>query len=367
MTRATRGVRRWAMALVGAGILCSAGCGGGGTSPPGGDGRTPSGTPGGGSEAPGATGGMPSGGGGTPDGGMAGGGGVTPGGDGGTDGGAPGSPACPVTATLFAADFRLGTTDGTFFYGFGPKELLRVPMAGGPPTILVDGIQTKIDVDLIVDDASAYWFANDISGSFDNLIIRAPKAGGAAAAIGGFGLAHGLTVAGDHLYWSEGNALWAMAKRATHQETRIADEAYTVSSIADGQALWYFNNDVVGAIASVALLSAPGPIDQPAMNLAVDAQSVYRATPGGVLRYPKAGGLPTAVSPTWDARRMRLDGTVLYVALDGGALWRVNTDGSSPTHLADGATDQLLVLGDSVYFTTLTGVDRLGNTYRVCK
>jgi hypothetical protein len=280
-----------------------------------------------------------------------------------------------MTATLFAGGFRLGTTDGAFFYGFGPQELLRVPLAGGAPTTLVDGIRTAIDVDLIVDAQWAYWIAIDPGGSFDNQVIRAPKTGGVAAAIGGGGFVRGLTVAGEHLYWNDANQLLAIPKTGASQSTLVAGEAYTTATATDGQSLWYFDN-ASGAVESAALLSAPGRVDQAATYVAVDAQFLYRAVDGfglqnggnnGVLRHPKAGGSPTPVSPSWTVKRMRLAGGALYVALDTGALWRVNTDGSSPTHLADGATDQLLVLGDSVYFTRLTGIDRQGDTYRVCK
>ena len=86
--------------------------------------------------------------------------------------------------------------------------------------------------------------------------------------------------------------------------------------------------------------------------LAVDADSVYWATGGSIMRRPKAGGpLTSVVFPAW-ARTLALDSDSIYFTTSAGDVMKAPKDGGSPVTLASEQLEPqfLAADGDAVYW-----------------
>jgi hypothetical protein len=282
------------------------------------------------------------------------------------------APACPQLPVLFAGDFRLGTADESYLYGFSGQTISRIPLGGGAPTVVVGGIETQIDHDLVVDETWLYYVANDPSGDIGNdWVLRAPKTGGSAGLLAGAGILSTLSVAGDYLYFINNGDLEAMVRSGSPQRTTVEPNSVGPFTL-DTQSIF-----IVGPNRSVIIHPlAGGAVTRfglPDSEIAVDDQYLFRLTTNGpITATSRADGSERPVLDTsgsgvngWYAT-LRSDGAFLYA--QAGApmrLYRVARDGSGHTQLAGSAAGRFVLAGDSVYF----GVQRGGllDTWRVCR
>src|SRR2546423_4316016 len=81
----------------------------------------------------------------------------------------------PMRRAAFSSGVTVGAADADYLYGFAGQTLVRIPLGGGAPQTVVDGINTFVDSNVSVDDQYVYWLAG---GNGTQSLIRAPKSGG---------------------------------------------------------------------------------------------------------------------------------------------------------------------------------------------
>jgi hypothetical protein len=358
-------MRKLAFALV----AVVAGCGGGGSTQVGTSSTPPSGGSDGGvgTPTPGGGGGMPGGGGGGAGGtgggsggggsGGGGGGGSGGGGGGGSGGGGGGVASCPSSPMLFAAGIRAGAADGAFLYGFGDQQLRRVPLAGGGPSVVVDGIDARRDNQLFVDDVFAYWVVFDFSGGGTDELVRAPKTGGNATPLA-YGEIRGIALA-DAFYFVDETQL-ARAPRDGGVTTELTTTFNSADVLAASADTIYW----VGAADGFALHAMPlasKTVAHSSYTGDADGRDVFVSFNVGVYHYDAGTGekslLYTPATNGDPLLRVAAGNVYLF---DNSSIIRVSADGAHIDKLADGEAP-FTVAGDSVYFTLH------GDTYRVCR
>lgn len=267
--------------------------------------------------------------------------------------------ACATTPARFAAGLAAEASDGSFVYGFGASQLLRVPISGGAGSVVAE--RTDATNHLVMVDATfAWWVIAHVGGSNVDAIVRAPKAGGGAPVAVGYGNGIEAVVIADAVYYVGADQV----KSVRLGGSLAVLNGYGALLAGAGQTLAWVGPDD-GFAPHTRALDAPvvahslGPADS-------DGSFLFAAMPlGEVRRYGLGDGDVVVVyrTPGTSAVTLRADGDRLYVAVGGSALVRMNRDGGEVTTLVPRleASPRFVVAGDSVYYAAG------GDTWRVCK
>lgn len=275
------------------------------------------------------------------------------------DGGATGG-ACSTTPARFAAGLAAEASDGRFVYGFAASQLLRAPIAGGTLAVVADRVDPAHDHLLMADSAFAYWVIARVGGSNVDAIVRAPSDGSAPPVAIGYGNGVESVVVADAVYFVGGGIVKSVRLGGSLAVTNgfgalLAGGAQTLAWVGPDDAFALHTRHLDAAVTTHSL----GPADS-------DGTFLFAAMPlGEVRRYTLADGSFTVVyrTPGTNAVVLRADGDRLYVAVGGGALVRMASDGGGATTLAAAvdAPPRFVVAGDSVFY--VAG----GDSFRVCK
>jgi hypothetical protein len=223
------------------------------------------------------------------------------------------------------ADFAV-SDQGVFWTTYGEGTVMKVPLGGGPPTILASGYANVTPSGIAVDAANVYWTNYDLAGT----IMKVPVGGGSTTVLAsGPAFPARIAVRGANVFW----ATWA-------------------NHGADGSVL---KVPVGGGTATTLAHSQTGPDD-----LIVDADSVYWTTSdtaGKVRQVPIGGGTTaTLVAAHGLSGRLAIVAdTIFYCTYDDadtiGTLMKVPRAGGTPTVLATGHPADIAADATHVYFT----------------
>jgi hypothetical protein len=215
--------------------------------------------------------------------------------------------------------------------------VLRVPLAGGAPSVVADGLASPhaiasdgravfvVDVDarepgllrssvieripasggkpaaigrcegevtaLALDDASVYW-----ADPFDGTIVAAPKAGGDRRSLAvERGLPEELTLHGGALYWVErrSETVWTMPAAGGTPRPIVQDFAGFANLVVDDRGVWWVSEAPLAGRFRVLTIAAAGSESSPASEaveaidaLASDGAHLFWARGGEVSRVP---------------------------------------------------------------------------------
>ena len=232
-----------------------------------------------------------------------------------------------VLTTLSAYDIAVNAT--TIYWTNG-NTIEQMPIGGGTPTVFAAGQYGASRI--AIDGASVYW--SIYSGGDADSIMKAPLAGGAPVT-----LASGLTSVSD-LAVDATNVYW------------MAGQAVMKAPLAGGTPVTLAQSSTYLALG----------------RLAVAGGNVYFTTGGSLEKVPVGGGMPVtltsvdtsksrigfltidATSVYWTAAYSGADGTVMKMALSGGAPVTLAARQNLPGPVA--------VDSASIYWATADGVQK---------
>lgn len=256
------------------------------------------------------------------------------------------------------------------------KGVMKVPRAGGRPTILDADAASGISVD----GKSVYWAPYPLAlGGIDSCVVKAPLNGGAATRIvqqsAGDCAPMDVAISTQSIYWTNyGRDTVMMAPLAGGKATTLsAGEDWSDGIAVDGSSVYWTMVDQ-GAVMKAALDGGPATVlasgqESPA-RLAADATGVYwtnadtydkHYSDGAVLKASPGGGTPIvlAAGQSWP-NGIAVDGAYVYWANWGnGTVMKVPCGGGDPVTLASGRWGpwDITVDESSVFWTDQGDVD----------
>jgi hypothetical protein len=103
--------------------------------------------------------------------------------------------------------FRFGdyAVDDNAYYMCAERGLVRVPIAGGEPTVLsARAASTETCDSVAVDSDHVYWvYSDDIDSQVETALMRVPKQGGSKEKLVTNSRLESFAIDGDRIYWSE--------------------------------------------------------------------------------------------------------------------------------------------------------------------
>ena len=187
----------------------------------------------------------------------------------------------PVTLCPSIAQPEYGmAVNGSSVYWVAQSGMMSVPLAGGTPATIAPGSALQFTA---LDATYVYWATQSV-------VLRAPLGGGTPTTMGSGFVIRGLAVNGGNVFWSDLSAGTIMS-----------------APLGGGS-----------AVTLVSGRQSPG-------NIAIDSANIYWAeamSPGGVLRAPLAGGVPTTIA-LGAPLRIAVDGTSVYWLDYSGSVMKV--------------------------------------------
>ncbi len=235
--------------------------------------------------------------------------------------------------------------------GLGSGQILKVPIQGGPTTVLADN-QSSYPV--AIDNDSVYW------DTVESGVMKVSKLGGAPIALsdtswpGEFGF--GIVVDATSVYWTDsyGSGFVKRVARDGGAVTTLASGLVQPAMLAVDSTNVYFTaydgsltkTDLDGASS---LQLASGPED--AIGIAVDAANVYWTNPGAVMQVSRDGGTPIMLASDDEPASVAVDATSVYWVGSAFAVKKVPIGGGPQTSFPAGRGATIVVDDASVYCT----------------
>jgi len=294
------------------------------------------------------------------------------------DAGADGS-TCSLKQAHVLADNqspRAIAVDSTYAYWVNdaPSQggiVNKVPLCGGPVTILVPGGgQFQQTMAIAVDATSVYW-TDGVAGTLNKVSIDGgePVKLASFEAMGSLG-PNEIALDADYVYFPitlTSGTIARVPKSGGDPTTLVSGQYNPRSLVIDSANLFWTNNaypdaGVTGGTVNQAPLGggtatplAPGEISP--YGITVDATSVYFTTSSAVKKVPIAGGAITTLSSNEDFPwAVVVDTTDAYFT-SASKIRKVPIEGGSVTTIADGLGSAVAMAIDStsVYWASLAG------------
>ena len=275
------------------------------------------------------------------------------------------------------------TSDGQFLYGFHSSGgLVRIPVGGGAEQHL-DAGYGLLASSLQVDDHYVYF---STGGTYSGVQVgRTPKTGGSPEwLVAGLPAPLSFIAAGTEVFFldADGSVKVALNTVPASLQPFIGDTSSIRAMGIRGETIYLAgaHDGTDGLFA--ARLSDPHLVPVavwPALpprglsHFALDWNYAYvvEGVLGAVSRINLWTGETVTLfipSTPQDARgdhgAIAFDGTTIWM-IAGGQLWRVATDGSGGGAVHSTAENDLVLVGDSVYFSAMEG--GVPSTFRVCR
>jgi len=170
------------------------------------------------------------------------------------------------------------------------SAVLRIPAAGGQPTVL--GRSDGEIANLALDDASVYW-ADRLDGS----LVSVPKTGGAPRVLAtDRGLPGFVAVEGDALTWVEkrGDSLWTMPKTGGPPRRLAQDFAGFANVVVDARGVFWTNEAAVDGLFRALAVGKTGDVEP--VSGAVDGVDAL-ASDGERLYWERNGVVSVVAGP----------------------------------------------------------------------
>jgi hypothetical protein len=280
------------------------------------------------------------------------------------------SPPAPTLLVRMDPTQLAGSTlaiDAASLYFTTTTGVMKVPLAGGTPTLVATGITGPLAQD-----------ATNLYGFGSAGVVSAPKASGATTTIvPGSNYRGALAVAAGHLYFHDyygdrvngDNYHQSLLQLALGTTTvmNVASNQFITSElyVDSGRAYWISDNcttvDVMSApIGGGSATSLANFHDSPA-DFAFDGTTLFWTvasacntppTMTGIVAMPAAGGTPAAVISGVEAPgSLAVDAAQLYFASNFQRVMKVAKTGGTPVAIATASTPMSLVVDDtSVYW-----------------
>ncbi len=209
-------------------------------------------------------------------------------------------------------------TDGTHVYWSVEFALLRAPVQGGTPQVIVPATDAYY---VALDAMNLYWTTISVSAA---AVLQAPHAGGAVTTVAaGQGLPQQIAVDKTTVYWTVvgsapmyGAVLSAPIGGGVDYTTLAQFQYEPYAIAADSQHLYWTTygdgnlseSPLDGGNATTLATKQPSP-----SAIALDETSMYWTTDGAVMKMPLGGGAVTVIaSAQAQARCLALDATSVY-------------------------------------------------------
>jgi hypothetical protein len=237
-----------------------------------------------------------------------------------------GQPTALASGHYLSIAIAADTTSVYWAESVGP--VMKVPIGGGPPTVLAKSEQDGIATAITLDSANVYWtthWGTGPDGIVNGAVLKVPLDGGIPTT-----LASG-PYRPDTLAVNAGNVYWTTWGTDTPAVMKVA---------------------IDGGAPTVVASAGSG-------CFAVDATNLYSCSlEGDIMKAPIAGGAPTTLASAQNLLgNIAIDATSVYWIdsdLYTSKVMKVPMDGGTPTILAsmDGHPSKVAVDDTSVYWVT---------------